>query len=269
LSADEARPPGATLTDLVEVMRRLLAPDGCPWDRAQSFASLRPFVLEEAYEVVDAIDGGDRRAIAEELGDLLFQVVFQSELGRAEGAFDIDDVIVGITEKMVRRHPHVFGDGTAANADEVLAEWEVLKAEEKAGRGVLEGLPVALPSLLRAQRIGEKAARVGFDWADVAGVRAKVDEELGELDEALGEGDREAVERELGDVLFALASLARKEGLDAEAALRGTLERFQRRFAHIEAGVREAGEDWEALSAEELDGRWQAAKRLVRDPADD
>src|SRR3954469_1739892 len=169
---------GATLTRLVAVMRRLLAPDGCPWDREQSFETLRRYVLEEACEVIDALDKGDRKAIREELGDLLLQVVFQAELGRKEGAFAIDDVVSGIVEKLVHRHPHVFGDMDAKDADEVLRNWEKIKAVEKKGRGILGGVPRSLPALTRSQRIGEKVARVGFDWEDEAGSRAKVTEEL-------------------------------------------------------------------------------------------
>src|SRR5580658_2548440 len=201
------RQDGGTLPRLVAVMRRLLAPDGCPWDREQSFETLRRYVLEEACEVIDAIDGGDRKALREELGDLLLQVVFQAELGRREGSFAIDDVVSGIVEKLVHRHPHVFGDMKAEDADEVLRNWEKLKAIEKKGRGLLGGVPRSLPALTRAQRVGEKVARVGFDWEDQAGSRAKVHEELAELDAAVAGKNAAAIEEEMGDVLFALVNL--------------------------------------------------------------
>ncbi|HEY6881751.1 MAG TPA: nucleoside triphosphate pyrophosphohydrolase, partial [Polyangiales bacterium] len=230
--------PGAKLTELVEIMRRLLAPDGCPWDREQTLESLRPYVIEEAHEVVDAIDRGDLVHLREELGDLLLQIVFQSALAEQQGAFAIDDVVTGICEKMVRRHPHVFGSEQAKDSGEVLARWEELKAKEKAGRGVLDGVPRAMPALLRAQRIGEKAAHIGLDWPDAQGPRDKLREELAELDAAIASADKDAMQSELGDVLFALVSVARKHGLDAEAALRGTLDRFAQRTARVEGELR-------------------------------
>jgi tetrapyrrole methylase family protein/MazG family protein/ATP diphosphatase len=259
---------GTTLSRLVGVMRRLLAPDGCPWDREQTFASLRKYVLEEACEVIDAIDAGERGAIREELGDLLLQVVFQAELARREGSFGIDDVVAGIVDKLVTRHPHVFGDLDAKDADEVLRNWEKLKAREKGERGVLAGVPRSMPALTRAQRIGEKVSRVGFDWDDEGGSRAKVAEEIGELDEAIARGDRRAVEDELGDVLFALVNLSRHLDVDAEGALRGTIDKFTRRFAHVEQRVREDHGGWGAAGGGErhlplavLDGYWEEAKQ--------
>ena len=213
---------GATIARLAGVMRRLLDPGGCPWDREQTFESLRKYTLEEACEVIDAIDAGDRKAIREELGDLLLQVVFQAELGRREGSFGLDDVVAGIVDKLVYRHPHVFGHLDAETADQVLQDWEKLKAREKGARGVLAGVPRSMPALTRAQRIGEKVARVGFDWQDATGSRAKVAEELKELDEAAERGDADATEEELGDVLFALVNLARHLRVDAEGALRRT-----------------------------------------------
>ena len=264
-----AQQDGRTLERLVRVMQRLLADDGCPWDREQSFESLRKYVLEEACEVIDAIESGDRKAIREELGDLLLQVVFQAELARREGAFAIDDVVSGIVEKLVTRHPHVFGDLDAKDADEVLRNWEMLKAKEKAGRGILEGVPKSLPALTRAQRIGEKVARVGFDWADQAGSFAKVDEEIGELREAIAAGDTAAVEEELGDALFALVNLSRHAKVDAEGALRRTIEKFTKRFSHVEKRVKEVhgsfGEPGKGtLPLETLDAYWEEAKRAER-----
>lgn len=268
-----AQQEGGTFPRLVELMQRLLAPDGCPWDREQSFATLRRYVLEEACEVIDAIDGGDRRELCLELGDLMLQVVFQAELARAEGAFGPDDVVAAICEKLVRRHPHVFADASVENADEVLRNWERIKASERAAdgkvkaRGVLGGVPRSLPALTRAQRVGEKVARVGFDWPDARGSRAKVEEEIGELDRALASGDRDQVEAELGDALFALVNLARHAGVDAEGALRRTIDKFTRRFDHVEQRVIERHGGWPAtasddtLTLDELDGYWDEAKR--------
>jgi MazG family protein len=266
--APAARQDGTTLPRLVGVMRRLLAPGGCPWDREQTFETLRKYVLEEACEVIDAIDSGSRPALREELGDLLLQVVFQAELARREGAFAIDDVVAGIVDKLVVRHPHVFGDATARDSDEVLRNWEKLKAREKGERGLLEGVPRSMPALTRAQRIGEKVARVGFDWEDAAGSRAKVTEEVAELDEAIGRGDGAAIEEEMGDVLFALVNLSRHLQVDAEGALRRTIDKFTTRFAHVERRVREEHGGWaaagggdERLPLEVLDRYWEEAKR--------
>jgi MazG family protein len=265
---------GSTLPRLVGVMRRLLGPGGCPWDREQTFESLRKYVLEEACEVIDAIESGEREHLKEELGDLLLQVVFQAELGRSQAGFAIDDVVGGIVDKLVRRHPHVFGDGTAKDADEVLTNWERIKAEEKKNAGILSGVPRSLPALTRAQRIGEKVSRVGFDWSSAEGSRAKVKEELGELDEAAARGDKDALEAEMGDVLFALVNLARHHKVDAEGALRRTIDKFTRRFAHVEARVREVHGGWGAprdgkadaksLPLEVLDGYWEEAKGAER-----
>mgnify|MGYP001325954667 CR=1 FL=1 len=263
-----ARQDGATLTRLVGVMRRLLAPDGCPWDREQSFETLRKYALEEACEVIDAIDSGDRKALREELGDLLLQVVFQAELARREGSFAIDDVVAGIVDKLVSRHPHVFGHLDARTADEVLRNWEKLKAKEKGQRGILAGVPRSMPALTRAQRIGEKVARVGFDWPDARGSREKLAEEIEELDQARARGDRRGIEEEMGDVLFALVNLARHLDVDAEGALRRTIDKFSARFAHVEKRVREEHGGWgEAgggethLPLEVLDRYWEEAKR--------
>ena len=266
---------GSTITRLVAVMQRLLAPDGCPWDREQSFETLRKYALEEACEVIDAIDSGDRKAIREELGDLLLQVVFQAELGRREGAFAIDDVVSGIVEKLVHRHPHVFGGvhgQHAKDADEVLRNWEKIKAKEKGERGILGGVPRSLPALTRAQRIGEKVERVGFDWADHRGSREKVTEELGELDQAIASGDPQAIEDELGDVLFALVNLARHTKVDAEGALRRTIDKFTRRFTHVEARVKSEHGGWGAggeknLALEVLDTYWEEAKAAEKTAA--
>jgi tetrapyrrole methylase family protein/MazG family protein/ATP diphosphatase len=257
---------GSTLVRLVGVMQRLLAPGGCPWDREQTFDTLRKYVLEEACEVIDAIESRDRDHLREELGDLLLQVVFQSELARAEASFGIDDVVAGIVEKLVRRHPHVFADGTAKDSAEVLQNWERIKTAEKKDRRVLDGVPRSLPALTRAQRIGEKVSRVGFDWSDRAGSRAKVAEEVAELDRAIESEDKDAIEDELGDVFFALVNLARHLEVDAEGALRRTVDKFSRRFAHVEDRVRADHGGWTGptLPLSTLDGFWEEAKLLER-----
>jgi MazG family protein len=261
---------GSTLPRLVAVMRRLLGPGGCPWDREQTFESLRKYVLEEACEVIDAIESGRPDLLKEELGDLLLQVVFQSELAREQAGFAIDDVVGGIVDKLVRRHPHVFADVSVKNSAEVLTNWERIKAEEKKNAAVLAGVPRSLPALARAQRIGEKVARVGFDWESPEGSRAKVREELAELDLAVQEADKDAVEAEMGDVLFALVNLSRHHGVDAEGALRRTIDKFTRRFAHVEARVQAKHGGWGAvgdagaLPLSELDGYWEEAKKAER-----
>ncbi len=259
---------GDNLSELVDIMRRLLGPDGCPWDREQTLETLRPYVIEEAHEVADAIDRGDRDALREELGDLLLQIVFQAELARAEGSFVLDDVVTAIIEKMVRRHPWVFGDEGVDGADAALDRWEAIKAQEKAKKGdapkgALEGVPVSLPALLRAVRVGEKASAVGYDWPDAGGPRAKIDEELQELDEALASGDAAAAEAELGDVLFSIASFARKQNLDPEAALRKALGKFTDRFEHAEGSAAKEGQGLRDLDPEQLDALWQEAKRAL------
>lgn len=254
---------GRRLARLVEIMRRLLAPDGCPWDREQTLATLRPYVIEEAFEVVDAIDRDDPALLREELGDLLLQIVFQAELARAAGWFGPDDVVDAISEKMIRRHPHVFDEarrGSLETGDEVKDQWEDIKRAEKAERGTLDGVPVALPALLRAVRVGEKAASVGYDWPDAGGPRHKVDEELAEMDEALAAGDRAAAEKELGDVLFSLASFARKNDLDPEAALRGALDRFSHRFGWAERTAKDEGRPLRDRDPDALEALWQRAK---------
>lgn len=260
---------GESYPRLVAIMQRLLAPDGCPWDQEQSYASLRKYVLEEACEVIDAIDSGRPEALKDELGDLLLQVVFLGELARRDGQFGPDDVVRAIVEKLVRRHPHVFGEVEVSGSEEVLRNWDKIKLTEYGDRGVLAGLPQAFPALARAQRMSDKVSRVGFDWPDARGSRAKVSEELSELDEAVAGGVHERIESELGDVLFALVSFARHQGVDAELALRKTADRFAGRFAHVEARVKERhggfprdkdGKPAGGLPLETLDSYWNEAK---------
>jgi len=259
-------PPG-TFEDLVAIMDRLRDPDGCPWDREQSYATLRGYLIEECYEVVDALDRGDPSALCEELGDLLFQIVFLSRLGKEDGAFTAADVVEGIAAKMVRRHPHVFGDDTVADSSEVLQRWEEIKKAEKGTAGavgppasVLDGVPPALPPLVKAQRLGAKAARVGFDWRDDDGVLAKLEEESAELRTAVRSGDRAAMRAEIGDTLFTLAMLARRLDLDADAALARANEKFRRRFVHVEGAVRRQGLSIQSVGADLMNQLWEAAK---------
>jgi MazG family protein len=276
--SDAAKPPAAALPDLtplpgkqtgaevsklVGLMQRLLAPDGCPWDREQTLETLVPYLVEETYEVVDALSEGDADDHREELGDLLLQIVFQSELRFGEGKFGIDDVARGIVTKLVRRHPHVFGDAVAKDADVVLANWAKLKAAEKAEKGkhgALDGIPKSAPALLRATRAGEKASAVGFDWPDAKGPREKIEEELREFDEAWARGDKAEMQRELGDALQAVVNLARKLGLDAEQALRDSTDRFASRFRHIELALEAQGRAVSDADAAEQDRLWREAK---------
>ncbi len=247
-------------------MQKLRDPErGCPWDRAQDFASIAPHTIEEAYEVAEAIALGDLDALRRELGDLLFQVVFHARMAEEQGAFDFGQVAQAIADKLEKRHPHVFGgDAIATAADQSIA-WEEQKARERAGAGqagALDGIPLALPALTRAAKLGKRAARVGFDWPNVEGVLEKVLEERGELLEAVAGGDRERIHHEFGDLLFALVNLARHMDLDPEAALRGANRRFERRFRHVEAAAGAQDADLSRLSLEELEALWQEAKGL-------
>jgi MazG family protein len=255
------------MNELLAIMARLRDPaHGCPWDLEQDFASIAPYTLEEAYEVADAIERADLAALEEELGDLLLQVVFHAQMAKERGAFDFDRVVRGISAKMVRRHPHVFAGEQVVDATAQSARWEDIKAAEKAARGaapagLLDDVPVALPALTRAMKLGRRAARIGFDWPDRVGARAKVDEELGELDEAIASGNRVRVSAEFGDVLLALANLARHLEVDAEGALREANGRFTRRFGHVERQVAAGA----GASVEAMERHWQDAKRQERD----
>lgn len=257
---------GEAFRRLVTIVRTLLSDQGCPWDRQQTYQSLRPHVLEEACEVLDAIDRDDKDALREELGDLLLQVVFQAELARRDRLFGPDDVINGICDKLQRRHPHVFGQAQPPDEAGENRAWERIKRQEKPGRALLDGVPLSLPALARAQRIGEKVERVGFDWPDVAGSRAKVAEEMNELDAAIASQDKQAIHEELGDTLFALVNLARHLGVQAESALRDTNRKFQQRFRHVERRVNENHGGFglnpsSTLPLETMDAYWEEAKR--------
>ena len=252
--------------ELVQLMTKLRGPDGCPWDRKQTLPSLKPFVIEESYEVVDAIDRDDRLDLCEELGDFLLQAVFIAEVTREEGSFDIGDAVTAIYEKLVRRHPHVFGDVEARDAEQVLVNWEKLKNEERKAenKSVLAGVPQSLPALLKASRLTEKAARVGFDWRRTSDVFDKLSEEIGELHEAIDSGDESRVQDEIGDLLFTIANIARKLNVNAEEALQSTNRKFRRRFEWMEASVRESGRNLDQLSLEQMDALWDAAKAAER-----
>ena len=258
--------PAEAIERLLAIMARLRGPDGCPWDREQTLASLRPYVLEETYEVLEAIDEGDPREHCEELGDLLLQVVFQAQLTKELGQFAFEDVAEAISDKLVSRHPHVFGDAEVRDAEGVLRQWAELKRQEKRAKGrgqsALEGVPRELPGLARADRLGEKASRIGFDWPDATGARAKVDEELRELDAAVAAGDPAAIEHEVGDTLLALANLARKLSVAPEEALRGSIRRFIERFEHVERGLERAGIAPGQATLEQMDELWNQAKAL-------
>jgi len=256
-----------TFEDLVAIMDRLRDPGGCPWDREQTYATLRGFLIEECYEVVDALDRADRPALCEELGDLLFQIVFLSRLAREDRVFSAADVVEGIASKMVRRHPHVFGDDTAANAAEVLVRWEEIKKAEKREAGkpeaeasVLSGIPPALPALVKAQRLGAKAARVGFDWRQDEDVLAKLDEESAELRGAVASGDPRRIREEVGDALFTIAMLARRFDVDADEALAGANAKFHARFARVEQELRRLGVPIEEAGLALMDRLWNDVK---------
>ncbi len=244
-------------------MARLRAPDGCPWDREQDLASLRSYLLEETYELLEAMDRGDPAAHAEELGDLLLQIVFQAQVGAERGTLDLAAVARAIADKLVRRHPHVFARERTDDSPGALRHWERVKAAERgAERSRLDGVPKTLPALLRATRTAEKAAAIGFDWTDAAHVADKVDEEWRELRDAIAGEPRARVAEELGDLLFALTSLGRHLGVDAESALRGATEKFAGRFRRVEAILRERGLDPARMTPEELDRLWREAKAV-------
>lgn len=255
----------APITELLAIMARLRDKNGgCPWDIEQNFATIAPYTIEEAYEVSDAIAKNDMPALKDELGDLLFQVVFHAQMAAEAGHFNFDDVVKNVSEKMLRRHPHVFGDADVKTADAQVENWEVIKAEERAkknaGAGVLGDIPSALPELMRAQKISKRAARVGFDWPDLQGVIEKVEEELDEVLAAASQGDEAGVHEEMGDLLFAVTNLSRALDVDAEEALRSANRKFMGRFAHMEAALKATGKRMEDLDLDALEALWQQAK---------
>ncbi len=258
--------PGERWERMVALMARLRGPEGCPWDRKQTLYSLRRFILEEAYELVDAIEQDEGEAIREETGDLLLEVLFVSQICTEKGLFTSNDVLEGLEAKMVRRHPHVFGDQTAGSAGEALARWEEIKDTEKESGppvpGALLGkVPRALPALARAEKLSARAARVGFDWTSVEQIFDKLYEELRELDAARQSGSTEAVAEELGDLLFVLANISRHLGIDPELALKGANQKFETRFRHIEESLEADGRSPSESSLDEMETLWQEAKK--------
>ncbi len=257
---------GASFVRLVDIMERLLAPDGCPWDREQTLETLRPFLVEESYEVLDALSRGDVAGHCEELGDLAMQIVFQAAIRERDGKFDVDAVMDGISDKLVRRHPHIFGSATGVDTPaQVLAQWDEIKLAEKAAAGVrsdriLAGVKPG-PALARAQKIGTKAGKVGFDWGGWEGSFAKVEEEVREIRDVAVSGDAKLQHEELGDLLFACVNLARKLGVDAEQALVDATTKFQRRFEFVEDGLAARGRTPQQSNLEEMDALWNEAKK--------
>jgi ATP diphosphatase len=270
-------PPSRDISQLIDIMAALRTPKtGCPWDLEQTFETIAPYTIEEAYEVADAISRGDLEDLCDELGDLLLQVVFHARMAQEQGEFNFGDVVQAITEKLIRRHPHVFGDEDAKAAGAVKDLWDRIKSEEKAARdsrrgasepeGALSGVPVALPALQRAQKLQAKAGKVGFDWNDPRAVLKKIREEADEVEAALDTGDMTSAGEEVGDLLFAVVNLARHLETDAEAALRGTNQKFLRRFAAIEHALAAAGKLPKDATLAEMDALWNAAKAAEREP---
>jgi len=261
-----------TFQDLIDMMARLRAPDGCPWDREQTYATLGPMLLEEAYEVIEAAEAEDWNDLRDELGDLLFQIVFYGQISAEKGHFDLSQSIARVHEKMTRRHPHVFGEEKVAGTADVLANWEAIKAAERKAVGkegeksLLDGVSSKLPALLEALQLTTKAARVGFDWKKADDVLLKLEEEIRELREEFArEGvSNEAVAGEIGDILFVVANLARWSGVEPESALKATSRKFRRRFRHVEKRIAEQGRAWSEVSLEEMDEHWDEAKRIER-----
>ena len=264
---DDATTTHAGIQSLLDIMRRLRDPDsGCPWDLKQNFHTIVPFTIEETYELADAIAAEDFAQIRDELGDVLFQVVFYAQMASEQSLFTFEDVVDGAAEKLRRRHPHIFAatGGQSVSAGDVKERWEQIKGEErqqKNQKGTLDDIPKALPALSRSQKLQKRAARVGFDWSELDAVRGKVDEELGELAEAISEGESAAIESEVGDIFLAMVNLARHLGVDAEAALRHANRRFEKRFRLMETAADCDGSQLSEESLERLEERWQAAKR--------
>ena len=265
---------GAKFEKLVEIMTTLRGPNGCPWDKQQDFNSLKPMLVEEVYEVLEAVENNDFDGMSEELGDLLLHVVFHAQLGKETGKFDIDTVIGKISDKLVRRHPHVFGDESASTPEEVIKNWEAIKAQEKAEklknrtpeqRSLLEGIPSKLPAIHEAHQISARAARVGFDWPDVDGIFEKLQEEVQELKEVISSGrdedKRDRLEDEIGDLLFVIVNIARYLKIDSESALKRANRKFKTRFQYMEKQLAEQGKSLEQSSLDEMEALWQKAKK--------
>ena len=248
---------------LLGIMRKLRAPDGCPWDREQTLDSLKSNLIEETYEVIDAMESGDRAELRGELGDLLLQVVFQAQICDEEGAFNFDDIVNGIADKLVRRHPHVFGDVKADTSGEVLQNWEKIKKTEKGGevpRSLVEGIPRHLPALSKAHLVQKRVARVGFEWDEIGGVVDKLDEELAEVKEAMKQQDAAAIREELGDLMFSVVNLSRYLGHEPEELLNENIAKFMRRFQSLENRLHTEGREVENCSLDDLETVWNAVK---------
>jgi MazG family protein len=259
---------GEKFEKLIGIMARLRAPGGCPWDREQTLESLRPYLIEEAYEAIDAIERKDWEHLAEELGDVLLQIVFQSEIAQEQGLFEIDDVVDSISEKLVRRHPHVFGDDSIGSADQVVVRWDEIKAQEKAAKpasdkdeALLDSVSRHQPALLEAYEVGKKAAKTGFEWSRFEDLLSKLNEEQAEISEAIASEDRDAIEDEVGDLLFMAVNISRYLKIHPELALRRANEKFRQRFTHIERSLIDQGRTLEQASIEEMEELWQQAKR--------
>jgi tetrapyrrole methylase family protein / MazG family protein len=249
--------------NLLSIIEKLRSPEGCPWDREQTHESLKPYAIEEAHEVAEAVDGGDPEFIADELGDLLLQVVLHSQIGKEQGTFNIEDVLDCVSSKMIRRHPHVFSDVEVSGTGEVLKNWEAIKKQEKAKKdhtSILDGIPLSLPALYRAGKMQKKAARVGFDWPDTEGPIDKIREEIEEFSQEIERDDRTAMIEEFGDILFSLVNLSRKMDFDAEDSLRMATAKFERRFREVEKSAKIEGRDMHDCTLEELDVYWDRAK---------
>ena len=263
----ETSDAGRRFDELVALIARLRAPGGCPWDREQTHQSVKPLTIEEAYEVAEAIDEGDDQALAGELGDLALQVVFHSQIAADEKRFTVADVLAHVIEKMVRRHPHVFGDQAASTPEQVLRNWEKVKEAEAtakkgtAPRSMLDGVSAGLPAVMEAFQMTTKVARVGFDWPDAKSVLAKLDEEVAELKAAVEGGEGAAITEEIGDLLFAAVNVARVLGSDPESALKAANRKFRRRFGHVEDRLREDGRGPAESTLQEMDSLWEEAKR--------
>lgn len=256
---------------LVEIIDTLRSPEGCPWDREQTHESIKQYLIEEAFEVIEAVEDDSDEDICEELGDVLLHVIFHAQIASERGAFDINDVIDGISEKIIGRHPHVFAEGDAKTSEEVLREWEQIKLREKKAKkgksSLLDGLPMSMPALLVAQRMQEKASRIGFDWPDAKAVWEKVREEFEELDEVIEEGDSARIQEEFGDFLFALTNMARFLDFSSEMVLREAIAKFKRRFAHVETRAKETSP--KPLPLETLDTFWDEAKAMEKSEESD
>lgn len=269
--SENGRSPAGAFQELLDIIARLRAPEGCLWDRRQKKTDVGTYLIEEAFEVLDAIETETAEGLKEELGDLLFQILFIARISEEEGAFDIREVIKGVTEKMIRRHPHVFGDEKAANVEEIRANWEIIKrnVERKGQREdtLFRGIPLSMPALLRAEKVSKEASKAGFDWESAEGVLRKIDEEMDELKQALASMNKDRIRDEMGDILFTFVNLGRFTGVNAEEALRSSTRKFIRRFRFIEKRLKESGKTLSEVSFDEMDALWNEAKKTEQGPS--